>query len=203
MVWLVVLELETLDIVHHYLGDEETMIDLTMFYEQIKANRYKLKGLVSDGNLDIICSARNVFSQEARRQLCQSHFIKNLMVKLGHELIDEKEFNRLAKGIKTGKELEELPKELFTYKTISLPKTDQQMENLFRQTKLRIRSIGQFHGHETANDYLNVWTLFRRFTRFTDCRDKSKNNNAPLELAGVDIGGINYLDLKSNLFLGR
>jgi len=203
LVWLVALDLETLDIVHHHLGDEETMIDLTMFYEQIKENGYDLKGLVSDGNTDIIRSARNVFGNDVAHQSCISHFLKNLRVKLSQELITEEDFIKFTKTIKSGREIEGLPKELFTYKTTSLPKTNQQIENLFRQAKLRVRSIGQFHSHQTAEDYLNAWTLFRRFTKFTDCKDRSKNKKAPLELAGVNINGLNYLDLKSNLFLGR
>jgi|SRR3989344_1979878 len=93
----------------------------------------------------------------------------------------------------------DLPSELFTYQTTDLPRTNQQIENLFRQVKLRTKSLGQFRSHQTAASYLNAWSLMRRFTPFTDCRDKTKNHRAPLELAGCDIAKLNYLDLKTHL----
>jgi hypothetical protein len=35
----------------------------------------------------------------------------------------------------------------------------------------------------------------RRFTAFTDCRDKAKNHKAPLTIAGCDVKGLDYLSL--------
>lgn len=205
LVWLVALDLKTLDIVHHHLGDEETMIDLVLFYQQVKANGYPLKGLVSDGNTDVVRSARMVFGQTFAHQLYVRHYVQNLRVRLKDRFITEKQYEVWKRAIYSGKPLPGLPKELFTYQSVpDLPRTNQQIENLFRQSRLRTRSIGQFHSQQTAYDYLNAWTLFRRFTPFTDCRDKSKNHHAPLQLAGCDISSLDYLQLqKTNLFLGR
>lgn len=205
LVWLVALDLETLDIVHHHLGDEETMIDLVLFYQQVKANDYPLKGLVSDGNTDIVRSARMVFGHTFAHQMCVRHYVQNLRVRLKDKLITERQYEVWKRAIYSGKPLPSLPKELFTYQSVpSLPRTNQQIENLFRQTRLRTRSIGQFHSWQSAYGYLNAWTLFRRFTPFTDCRDKTRNHRSPLQLAGCDITGLDYLRLqKTNFFLGR
>lgn len=177
LVWIVALDLETLDIVHQHLAEEETMIDLIIFYRTIKEMGYPLKGLVSDGNKDIPRAARMVFKTNFAHQICITHYLKNLRLKLQAEAINEKQYDRFRKAILTGKHLPGLPYEIFTYKTIKqLPKTNQQIENLFKQVKLRIKSIGQFHSYQTASNYLKAWTLFRRFTKFTDCRDKNKNH---------------------------
>jgi hypothetical protein len=78
-----------------------------------------------------------------------------------------------------------------------IPRTNNEIENLFRQLNLRLKTIGRFYHHEYAADFLNGWALMRRFTSFTDCKDPNKHRNgkAPLELAGCDIKGINYLKL--------
>lgn len=204
LVWLVALDLETLDIVHHYLAEEETMIDLILFYRQIKDNGYKLNGLVSDGNPDIPRAARMVFKNNFKHQLCIRHFLENLRVKLQSNNITQKQYERFCKAVHTGKDTYGLPKELFAYQNCSqLPRTNQQIENLFRQSRLRTRSIGQFHSYQTAFNYLNAWTLFRRFTPFTDNRNKERNHQAPLQLAKCDITNMNYLKPKTNIILGR
>ncbi len=199
LVWIVALDLETLDIVHHHLADEETMIDLILFYRQIKENGYSLKGLVSDGNPDIYRSAKMVFKRDFPHQVCIRHYLERLRDKFRSGLILPKRYDEFRWAIHNGKYIPGLPNKLFTYQKVpGLPRTNQQIENLFRQ------GINQFHSHQSAYNYLNAWTLFRRFTAFTDCRDKSKNKKAPLELAGCDIKNLNYLSLqKSNLFIGR
>jgi hypothetical protein len=55
-----------------------------------------------------------------------------------------------------------------------------------------------FRSKQNAEQYLKAWALYRRFTNFTDCRghlNRLKNGKAPLELAGVSIEGIDYLNL--------
>lgn len=199
LVWLVALDLKTLDIVHHHLGDEESMIDLMMFYEQIKKNGYWLKGLVSDGNPDIPRAAGKVFDHRFSRQLCIRHYMKNLRTKLTEGDLTPNQYQNYCQDILAGRLNPSLPKDLFTHTKISeLPRTNQQIENLFRQTKLRLRSIGQFNSISSASRYLNAWTLMRRFTPFTDSRDLAKNNKAPLELAGCDISGLDYLNLATD-----
>jgi transposase-like protein len=199
LVWIVALDLKTLDIVHHHLGDEESMIDLIMFYEQVKKNGYDLKGLVSDGNTDIKRAARRIFKTKFTHQLCIRHYMQNLRAKLKEEILIQDQYQNYCQDILAGRPNPKLPKELFSYKTIpDLPRTNQQIENLFRQTKLRLKSISQFNSITSASNYLNAWTLMRRFTAFTDSRDPAKNKKSPLELAGCDITKINYLDLKTH-----
>lgn len=80
-----------------------------------------------------------------------------------------------------------------------VPRYNNDAENLFKQLSLRLKSWNMFRNKENAEHYLKTWALCRRFTKFTDCRgdmNRLKNGKAPLELAGVDIKGIDYLNLK-------
>lgn len=83
------------------------------------------------------------------------------------------------------------------YPELHLPHTSNDIENLFKQLMLRIKSIGRFHHQEYARDYLNAWALWRRFTPFTDCKRsrKHRNKKAPLQLAGCEITNIDFLTL--------
>lgn len=79
-----------------------------------------------------------------------------------------------------------------------VPRYNNDAENLFKQVSLRLKSWNMFRNMESAENYLKAWALHRRFTKFTDCRghiNRLKNGKAPLELAGVDIKNIDYLDL--------
>jgi hypothetical protein len=77
-----------------------------------------------------------------------------------------------------------------------VPRYNNDAENLFRQVNLRLKSWNMFRSKINAEHYLKAWALARRFTKFTDCKigmNKLKNGKAPLELAGVNIEGIDYL----------
>lgn len=79
-----------------------------------------------------------------------------------------------------------------------VPRYNNDAENLFRQVNLRLKSWNMFRNKTNAEHYLKSWALARRFTRFTDCKggmNKLKNGKAPLELAGVNIEGVDYLNL--------
>ena len=80
---------------------------------------------------------------------------------------------------------------------LNIPHTTNDIENLFKQLNLRLKSIGRFNKWKYAGDYLKTWALLRRFTPFTDCRKdrKIRNGKAPIEIAGADIKNINFLDL--------
>lgn len=82
---------------------------------------------------------------------------------------------------------------------LKLPHTTNDIENLFKQLMLRLRSLGRFFHHRYAREYLKGWALLRRFTPFTDCRGarKHRNKKAPIELAGAEIKNIDPLKLKS------
>ncbi len=85
------------------------------------------------------------------------------------------------------------------YPDLHLPHTSNDIENLFKQLNLRLKSLGRFFHQEYARNYLNAWALLRRFTEFTDCRKgrKHRNGKAPLTLAGCEIENIDPLKLKS------
>jgi hypothetical protein len=82
---------------------------------------------------------------------------------------------------------------------LHLPHTSNDIENLFRQLNLRLKSLGRFFRQSSARDYLNAWALLRRFTKFTDCRNgrRHRNGKAPLTLAGCEISNIDPFKLKS------
>ena len=198
---LIALDLETLDVPNHYLGDEETTFDLILMLKELKAMDYPLKGYVSDGNKDIERAVELVFGKGIPHQLCIRHYLENLKVRLREEKITQLQYQDATQALLSGArpKLLPVPDDLFTYLTIpQLPPTNQQLENLIRYFNLRLKTINQFHDWKTARDYCNALTLMRRFNKFTDCRNPLKNHRAPLELAGVDISKLDYLDLEKH-----
>jgi hypothetical protein len=194
---LVALDLGTLDVPCHHLGDEETTFDLVMFLRSLKEMNYPLKGYISDGNKDIEKAVSMVFGK-VPHQLCIRHYLENLRVKLGKNEVTEKQYRDACVSLLNDAKpkLIRVPKELFTYREVKqLPTTNQQIENLNRYFMLRLKTLGQFHSFPSAKAYCNTLSLMRRFTPFTDCRDKSKNHKAPLEIAGCDVKELDYLNL--------
>lgn len=80
---------------------------------------------------------------------------------------------------------------------LKIPHTSNDIENLFKQLMLRIKSIGRFQHWQYARDYLKTWAMWRRCTPFTDCRKtrKARNGKAPIELAGAIIDRNNFLKM--------
>lgn len=77
-VWLCGIDSGTGDLPHYALAEEETMIDLVLFFRQLKKIGYPLRILVCDGNQDIIRAARKVYGDALLHQLCTRHFIEGL-----------------------------------------------------------------------------------------------------------------------------
>lgn len=194
---LLALDLGTLDIPDHHLGDEETAIDLIMFLQSLKRLGYPLRGYISDGNQDIVKAVEMTFGQ-VPHQLCIRHYLQGLKDKFWSGEIAEFQYRDACQAILSGARPKYLkvPDELFTYRKVKqLPPTNQQMENLIRYFSLRLKTLGQFQSFQSARDYCNILTLMRRFTAFTDCRDKARNHKSPLELALCDVKGLDYLTL--------
>jgi hypothetical protein len=194
---LLALDLGTLDIPDHHLGSDETAIDLTMFLQSLKSLGYPLKGYISDGNKDIERAVMRVFGQ-VPHQLCIRHYLQTLRVKLGEEKIAKFQYEDACQALLQGAKPKYLkvPNDLFTYRQVKqLPLTNQQIENLNRYLMLRLKTISQFQSFSSARSYCNALTLMRRFTVFTDCRNKAKNHKAPLKLAGCDVKELDYLTL--------
>jgi transposase-like protein len=196
------IDLGTLDIAAHHLGDEETSIDLKMCLEGLRETGYPLKGYVTDGNKDIEKIVKMVFGK-VPHQLCVIHFLKNIRIKMSAGIITEAQYQDARDNILKGQRptLLKVPDDLFTYQQVKgLPRTDQATENFFRFVALRMKTVNVFRSWKTAADYLNALILYRRFKKFEDCKgsNKSFNGHAPLELAGCDISELDYLDLENS-----
>ncbi len=211
------IDVPTKDIPYSRLGDEETVIDLVIFFQGLKRVSYDLRVLVTDGNPDIERAARKVYGERFEHQLCHKHFLDTLRLYAK----DESEENRanteqlielIGKALKKSYYVEfwgrtetqvkivkyyekKYPKLSVWIKNPRVPRTNNHIENLFRQFNLRLKTINIFRNHQNTEKYLNALILARRFTKFECCRgrNKMKNGKAPLELAGCNIDGVDYL----------
>jgi len=77
-VWLCGIDYGTGDLPHYDLADEETKIDLVMYFQNLKKIGYVLQVLVCDGNKHIPAAAKHVYGEDIIVQLCTRHFIENL-----------------------------------------------------------------------------------------------------------------------------
>ncbi len=114
------------------------------------------------------------------------------------ELHDLKKETKLEQEIITlfKKQAEKLTSHIL-HPELTIPHTSNDIENLFKQLMLRLKSIGRFQHWRYARDYLKTWALWRRCTPFTDCRKtrKERNGKTPLELAGAVIDRENFLKM--------
>ena len=78
-----------------------------------------------------------------------------------------------------------------------VPTTVNISENMNNQLKMRFKPMNSFQSVITAENYLKLWCLKRRFQKFTDCKKPYRhfNGKAPLEIAGVNITNLDYLNL--------
>lgn len=228
-VWLCGIDYGTGDLPHYELAEEETKIDLVIYFQTLKKIGYPLRVLVCDGNKDIPSAAHHVFGQQIIVQLCTRHFVENLKRHAGADVekpttqrvifliqriieADDLEqagvFLEQLKQISPRTSIERRLINLFKrdaeklaahllHPEIVIPHTSNDIENLFKQLNLRIKSIGRFNRWQYAGNYLKAWALLRRFTKFTDCRNgrRWRNGQAPIEIAGADITDIDCLKL--------
>lgn len=225
----------TRDLPHYSLGDNENMIDLVMYFNQLRENGYDLNILVRDGNERISQAANKAYDRSIITQLCHRHFLAKMDEKIAcRELIGERDkmtqLKREIISIIKSKHIDEsifrmgifLDKQNqfrissnmdylvnrflrdFEHLTMYLqypkgliPTTINVAENMNKQLKDRLKGLCGFKTIQSANDYLNLWCLKRRFQKFTDCKKPHKhlNGKAPLEIAGCDISKLNYLNL--------
>ncbi len=231
MCWLSGVDTGTGDLPHYALADEETMIDLVMFFRRLKEIGYPLRVLVSDGNADIPRAARKVYGDGVLTQLCTRHFIEGLkrksleaglrddvrtqdMILSIQRLIEAETIEEAAERfgeLKKKRALHPLHRllvddflahadELTTHlrhPELRIPHTTNDAESLFHQLGLRIDSLGQFAHWRHAESYLKAWSLWRRFTPFTDCKGsrKARNKKAPLECARCRIKGVDMFKI--------
>ena len=100
--------------------------------------------------------------------------------------------SKIKKVITDFKEHQEYLLNYFKYPQLNIPRTTNLIEGFNSQLELRLNSIRGFETEMTAKNYINVWIIRRRFTKFSCCRKdfKSFNGKTPLECAGVDISNI-------------
>jgi transposase-like protein len=201
MTLLVAQDVTTSDIPMHHLDSEEGTIELVTMLRQLKELQYPLKGIVTDGNMDIKKAVDLVFGGDVPHQLCQVHFLKNLRDRARDGKMLESQYREARRKIPRGQYPSfPVPSELFTYLAHpGLPKTNQQLEVTNRFFKLRLKTMGTFHSWKTAAAFTDALVAHRRFLKYTDRKHK-QNGKAPLELAGCTIRDFDYLskEYKSN-----
>ena len=226
----------TRDLPHYAIGDNENMIDLVMFFQQLKENGYDLEVLVRDGNKAIGEAAVHVYGKPIDQQLCHHHFlakfddamaVKTCDAKDQKNILDLKmrvcsiirvpdidlactraaQFFREQNRFKTSVVTTELVgKFIRDYESLTeylqhprgfVPTTVNVSENMNKQLKDRLTPMCRFQSIQSAENYVKLWCLKRRFQKFTDCKKPFKhlNGKAPLEIAGSSIGGLDYLNL--------
>jgi len=77
--------------------------------------------------------------------------------------------------------------------TAGLPADDNVTENVIKQLNKKLRLMEGFESLESAERYVRLLVGCYRFKRFTDSCRRADNGKAPLELAGVDIAGRDWL----------
>lgn len=75
-----------------------------------------------------------------------------------------------------------------------IPRTSNLAETTIKQYERRLKTIEGFQSANGFKHYLNVFTMFLRFKKYTDCRGKNRyrNGQSRLQLAGVDTSGLDW-----------
>lgn len=85
----------------------------------------------------------------------------------------------------------------------NIPKTSNLAETTIKQYERRLKTIEGFQSITGFRNYLNVFTIFLRFKKYTDCRglNKYKNGQNRLQLAGVNTDKMDWFSygFKENL----
>lgn len=232
---LIGVDYHTRDLPHYSLGDNENMIDLVLYFQQLKKNEYDIKVLARDGNDAIQSAAEHVYGRSIPTQLCHYHFLKKFDEAMANKELenDKKHIQALksevcfcirAKNILAAcKRFAKLDEEkdrfivseatdvlfqkfennfhnLVTYLHYPkgfVPTTVNVAENINKQLKDRLKPMCGLQTIRSAEDYLKLWCLKRRFQKFTDCKRPFKhfNGKAPLEIANCSISHLNFLSL--------
>lgn len=76
----------------------------------------------------------------------------------------------------------------------NIPKTSNLAETTIKQYERRLKTIEGFQSLVGFRNYLNVFTMFLRFKKYTDCRgfNKYKNGQNRLQLSNVDTAKIDW-----------
>jgi len=236
LVALIGVDYHTRDLPHYSIGDNENMVDLVMYFQQLKEIGYDLQVLVRDGNQRIGEAAVHVYGKPISQQSCHHHFLDKFDQAMAVKSCDAKdrtnilslklcvcsiirvpdidlschrvnEFAREQNRFRTSETTNELvDKFLRDFESLTeylqhprgfVPTTVNVSENMNKQLKDRLKPMCMFQSIQSAENYVKLWCLKRRFQKFTDCKKPFRhlNGKAPLEIAGCRINGLDYLDL--------
>lgn len=236
LIALIGIDYHTRDLPHYSIGDNENMIDLILYFQQLKENRYDLQVLVRDGNSRIGEAARSVYGKPIDEQLCHHHFLEKFEDALAARECSAQErtailelqsrvcsiirvddidlacrrvndFSREQNRFRISATTNELvDKFIRDFESLTeylqhprgfVPTTVNLSENINKQLKDRLKPMCMFQSIQSAENYVKLWCLKRRFQKFTDCKKPFKhlNGKAPLEIAGCRINGLDYLNL--------
>lgn len=85
MRWLCGVDYGTGDLPHYDLAESENMVDLVLYFQNLKTMKYPLIAVVCDGNKLIPRAARHVFGKQIVIQRCTRHFLEDLRALLPTE----------------------------------------------------------------------------------------------------------------------
>lgn len=76
-----------------------------------------------------------------------------------------------------------------------LSRTNNEMEELIRQFQRRVKTMDGFRKEESTKGLLNLWMIQYRFKAHRSCRGRNrwKNGQSPLEMAGVPTSGMDWV----------
>lgn len=206
------------DILYRSLVPEESYLAYSLCLKFLKKIGYQAKAVVCDEHQAIIKSTIDIFPK-ARIQICHTHVLRNIQKLLNirynqEDLVFFKDMQKLlssktlreysVEGIELMKkhyknpihrrvliDLEQKHEYLTTYLVIQgCPKTTNLIEGYNSHLAGRLKSMHGFESYESADMWLNAYTLHKRLTAFTDCKGKFKqlNGNAPLFFTTEDDG---------------
>lgn len=81
-----------------------------------------------------------------------------------------------------------------------IPRTSNLAETTIKQYERRLKTIEGFQSSDGFKNYLNVFTMFLRFKKYTDCRgnNRYKNGQSRLQLAGINTNNIDWFSWGSS-----
>lgn len=165
---------------HHFLDKFDKVMAEKSCDAQDRTNILDLKmhicSIIRVPDIDLACHRVNIFMRE------QNRFRTSATT---NELVDKfiRDYESLT--------------EYLQHPTGFVPTTVNVSENINKQLKDRLKPMCMFQSIASAENYLKLWCLKRRFQKFTDCKKPFKhlNGKAPLEIAGCRISGLDYLNL--------
>jgi hypothetical protein len=144
--------------------------------DAIRELRGRVCSIIHGPDIELACQRVNAFHRE-RQRYCVSEITEELSERFLRDFECLTMYLQYPRGF--------------------VPTTVNVAENVNKQLKDRIKPMCMFQSIQSAENYLKLWCLKRRFQKFTDCKKPFThlNGRAPLEIAGCRINGLDYLNL--------